>query len=65
MTNENIKVIRDCFYGQRQTKDYVSMGWMFWDLFVVAELTVKQRAEVSSLWNSLTKREKKLCEQVR
>lgn len=63
MTKTGMRLIRESFYSQRQSKDYVEMGWMFWRL-TIADLTNEQRSEVRKMWDSLTKREKSLCEQV-
>ena len=52
------------FKRLKKQEDYPSLGWFFWGAFVTLEKGTPERETFSRLWDSLTKREKKLCEQV-
>lgn len=54
---------KQLFEKLRKEKDYVSLGWEFWNGFLL--FTGKKKREHSQQWDSLSKQEKELCEQVR
>jgi hypothetical protein len=56
------KEVRNDFEKLKREKDYVTLGWFFFHGFAVS--TGHRREVYSVLWDSMTKEEKLLCEEI-
>lgn len=52
------------FEKKRKDKEYAELGWYFWNIFLLLPKEDPERVKASAQFDSLTKRERELCEQV-
>ena len=57
-----MKELENVFNKYRKDEDYVQLGWFFWNGFATYDGDEKNL--LRKLWDSLSKKEKRLCENV-
>jgi len=60
--NDQLNKIKEGFHKFREDKDYINLGWFFWNGFVL--YGDAERKLLSELWDSLPTKEQRLCEKV-